>query len=824
MSTNSQDECRPASDIPARDIYSKISDLAEKMGASQVCKQAALNDAANFSSSGGVSASGYGMDAEGHYQVSGGASHSTMEQSGCGPIMLAAQKIISNTKQIQCILQRTTKKTNTNIVYVNSLSIRGPKISEAERMQINSNIEKLIAEYKRENPFSEYYQLYNIMIEKYNASVEKYNEKYPNSKREFLVPSIEDVRKAYNSGIEAIQNAFGYDLVWKNVSVNQTMTGSIQLIGQLSDEDKMQIESLSQDIAKTVAETDLKQKSGVGALTPSAKQALDSTIESNKNIQGTQIASKIAEINRQISGKNVTEIVASGRIYMENVRFDQNLAIDLMTQDILTSSIDAGMKAASMTLLSNETKQKMEQESQGVEAIIKAQGEANAAAIKAAQTQRSIYTVLGSLISLGFLGLILYFENQYAKQGRSIPLFSFLNIFKFIFIAGFVAGLSLLVYFLVYDKNPLQGKLINRPLSVYQSYWEALGCDKKLTEDDIKSWDHLTDMDVSTQMQFDYDSAKKNPNSIYGAKCFANINATTTTAAPTTTSIPTSTNPPSTTQTVARAPRTVYFDSGRGGEPIPLTNSEIKQYPGGAGGIIIRNGNILTSQKGNDYGGLLGGPGGQGYGSGGGSSVCCPSPDRTQKGCPIGANGSQGFVYILQDDKLFTSDGTYTIKCSENTCTFILMGGGACGGYCGAYTDDTKWSEVYRGGQCGQIIVLKFNRNLKDVTVTVKIGQGGYMSKISGGTDVSIKSYEGGNTSINFMYNNSPFEYKAYGAAPPNNNVRGVNVAPQYIPDAYGGFMNMDKTKYNTNCNGGMISKDIIDNLNSIDPEPYQGQ
>jgi len=546
MSQN-KDKCNPPTDIPPQDIYSKISDLAKSLGASEVCTKAALTDAANFASSGGVSAGGYGVNAEGHYQVSGGATHNTMEESGCGPIMVAAQKIISNSKQIQCIIQRATKESNTSVNLKNNLDISTTRLTPDE----TAAQERLVAIFKAENPEGAYVARYIDMVNAYNQTVQAYNNSNPKLKpNPLIIPSITDAQNAYNSSIKTITDSFNRDIYWENVNVRQINKGDILLIGQLSDNDKTTIAALASDISKTVSETDTQQKMGANALTPSAKSATDTTVSNNQLISGTQIAEKIAKINEQFQAENITTIAIPGKIVMKNVTFDQEIAISLATQAIVSSAIDAGIQSSTLTQSSSETKTKIKQESAGVDAIIKAQGEANAAAI-AAGNAANWSAIIGSIVGFaGFIILIIFDQKSsysYAQLGVAAPQFTYLNILKWVFLAIFLGFLGFAIYLgysYFYPPTKTEAEKLNslnRPISVYQNYWNALCmskkdssvkicCNKILTYDDVKYWDTLkSNLDVSIQMQNEFADANTDPKSISGMKCYDTKTTTTTT-------------------------------------------------------------------------------------------------------------------------------------------------------------------------------------------------------------------------------------------------------------------------------------------------------
>ena len=288
-------------------------------------------------------------------------------------------------------------------------------------------------------------------------------------------------------------------------------------------------------------------------------------------------------------------------------------------------------------------------------------------------------------------------------------------------------------------------------------------------------------------------------------------NIVTTTSVPTTTkNILTTTNPVFTTTSQPKVRKT-YFQAGKGGQPVRVFYDTYWQSPGGAGGILINNQGPV-SKSGVSYEYInSGGPGGIGYGSGGGASAYCPN-NYICGGDDTGS-GSPGFVYLVQDDILFTTDTLYTIQSNFLLYTFILMGGGACGTHSSPNT-----REYPIGGSCGQIVIKQIRGNFKGTQFDIKIGKGGIMKNLpdSEGLERWL-SFSGENTTVSFILNGNKNDYLAYGAEPPNNNIKGQNVLSQYTPLAVGGYYNSSDE---ISTPGGVIPQSVIDNMNSVNPNP----
>jgi hypothetical protein len=299
---------------------------------------------------------------------------------------------------------------------------------------------------------------------------------------------------------------------------------------------------------------------------------------------------------------------------------------------------------------------------------------------------------------------------------------------------------------------------------------------------------------------------------------------TTTTSRPITTTmqpVTTTTSRPVTTSIIIPTTTTLKvkttFQAGSGGKPLvfdPDASVDLSRFDemcGGAGGILINN-QGPTSEYGSNKDGTYGntnasdgGPGGNGYGSGGGASASCSY-------CVGHGSGSQGFVYLVQDDVLFTEDTEYIVQSNYLIYTFILMGGGGCGGYEGPI-DNTQI--FYNGGDCGQISIKQIKGKLQNTKITIKIGKGGYMEGNYTSGAPKWYAFPGGNSTVTFTFNGNIFNYIAYGANPANNGYGDLQI--NYTPLAKGGRFNFNTYMANS---GGSIPQSIIDNMNSLNPTP----
>lgn len=503
-----EDQCMQPQEINPADIFTKTSELADKIGANQVCKQAAVTDASNFSTSAGVSGSvsafGVGAEAEAHAQASSAFAHNSMEQSGCGTLVLSAQKILNNSKKIQCIMQKSSQSSEVDVGLNASIRIITTELTAQEQADKAAAIKN----FQDNNKLIDYIQMLKMTA---------------------LPGEIIDITEASNSfnshvkeELKAVGDAYSRKINMVGVNMNQTISGKIKVSQKLSSQDAAKIETLSKEIASTTAQAIIEQKAGLNALSPNIKQITDTTTETNENLSSTSINSKVQSTKTEIKMNASILITAPGSLDMHNVNFNQNIVADIIADSIVTSAVDAGIKSASEIISNSSIMNSLKAESKGVDDLVKAQGEANAAAINAAKIVQNgaSGSILGVIVLLAFFYI--------SKDNPALQMY--LNIIIGVFVFFIVAFIFLFGSKIAWQIRKYMGtetyedkeQTLKRPLKLYNNYWKTYGCTSELELSDILEWDQLGDIDLKNAMQYKYNLAiKDGASDIDINSCFA---------------------------------------------------------------------------------------------------------------------------------------------------------------------------------------------------------------------------------------------------------------------------------------------------------------
>lgn len=539
-----QKSCPNQQPVTPNEVKDTMSSILEKMGAGETCKQAAETYWAQYAASLSAKMDSPIVDGEFDAQTSGGAGANSMEQSGCGTFIATALRVANNSKILNCILQNAASKTEMTNIINQTITFQTLPLTKEE---VDSR-EKLVNSFKETNPLP---QMSDVI--KYVESVEKLNErriiwndKHPDHKLPLLdstntVEILKVAQDGWHNAIKAIENAFNRDMTIEGSQIEQKLNGYFKVIASISANDQMKIESILKDITKDVAETDLSQKTGANALAPNLKEVSNTDIEKNQEITGAQIANKIYEISNHFNLNQSINFISASKINFKNLKITQDIVIDLCTEALITSAIDAGVKTSADILSDTEKKTKIETESKGIDDIIKAQGEANAAAIKANKvSDNASYSGIAFIILIIVLiGVEIYIKKYNIKPGLVLNCIRYslvgMTLGSFILLIVFcVLGFTLIISKIgqFFGAKPSDSELesnFNRSMELYNIYWSAYKCDKKLTVQDIVllGWDNLNDDNLKIAM--DKQATKRNEGDIISlSRCYDVQSSTTT--------------------------------------------------------------------------------------------------------------------------------------------------------------------------------------------------------------------------------------------------------------------------------------------------------
>lgn len=477
------DSCEKPNELAVADIFQNTKDLLDKMGADEKCKKAADTWGKNASTSGNFYARGsvgWGAaegEAGGGFQDSSQSFANAMSEEGCGTFAITAIKQATNIKKVQCAIQKAENQSKVGVNASNTITFRTADLTYEEARLKQKLLSDMTDKYSKNIPRPEFKD-YSEMISNKVLTIEQ--------ARETLLADQKQWDDSRESLIKNINNAYSRNINFKNGNITQKIDGKINIISSLSAVESQSIESSLKDISKTTAEQELNQKLGLNSGTPNSKTMTDINIQKNENLSSSAINAKIQSIQQTIELSNNLLVDIAGNINFENVNIDQDILLDVTAESLIASAITAGIKSATEMLSDTSTVQKLKTESKGLDDLVKAQGEANAAAINAGKVgPLGMPTFnIGGVVILGILGVLYMLLNNPIIKYTIIAVICIIiiiilaNLGKFLFKIREFFGIET-----IEDKM----MKMKRSVDYYNKIWTSFGCTNKLTYDDIMS-------------------------------------------------------------------------------------------------------------------------------------------------------------------------------------------------------------------------------------------------------------------------------------------------------------------------------------------------
>jgi hypothetical protein len=487
-----EDKCEKPDELTTADIFKNTQDLMKSMGADEKCVKAAqtwgsqASKSANFYARGSAEA-GWGaakVEAEtgGGFQDSSQSFGNTMSESGCGTYVVNATKQSTNIKKIQCTIQKAQNTSEVGVSGTNTITFRTTALTPQEVGEKAKLLSDVNQNYVANIPRPKMDDYSALLLAKAIT---------PQEAKEMLAEDQKQWANSRDSLINNITKSYSRDINFKNGSITQSIQGKIKILNSLSAQESQTIENAMKDISKAVAEQQLEQTAGLNASTPNSKSTVDVNIQKNENLSSTAINSKIQSIKQNIAMSNNLTVDIAGNINFDNVNINQSIILDVVAESLIASAISAGVKAATEIVTDTSTMNKMKTESKGVEDLVKAQGEANAAAINAGK----VGPLGPGQYSTGFSSIIGVLAILYIIQQN--PIIKYVLV-GFIILFGLIIILNLNT--LVYKAGTFMGIELNSPnfismkmkemkrsLAYYNKIWKSFGCTRELEYDDIMS-------------------------------------------------------------------------------------------------------------------------------------------------------------------------------------------------------------------------------------------------------------------------------------------------------------------------------------------------
>lgn len=357
--------CASVPEPTVNDMFESAGTLSDKLGASEKCKRYTEKGNYHQSAEGGASGGLFGgslFGAAASFKQQVTVDMNRASQEGCGTMLITAGNILQTSQQLQCVINNSMTSATSLANMSNVVTIVGQPLTPSQ----DANLAALLVQQ-------------NATMAETNARASK----------DWLAlvtanPPVSDsvlarTQAITNNEITLMKATFADQLALytRNISLSEVKvlqegTVSIKTECKLSSEDVTKIEALSQKIAKDVAEQGVAQTLGVNAQDPSIKEAVSNNKQIADNLSAEKINTLVSQAQNSLSVSNSLTITTAGNINLNDVTFDQDIVVSMITSAIMGSAISTGLKAASEITTDNQTVQAIASTVKGLEDYLEA--------------------------------------------------------------------------------------------------------------------------------------------------------------------------------------------------------------------------------------------------------------------------------------------------------------------------------------------------------------------------------------------------------------------------------------------------------------------
>lgn len=350
--------CKDSTPQPStpKQVQKNVAALQKAMGMSEKCKKMQSKSMRNESASGGFSA-GFAMvgfggvgggSASGSWQSSAAQLDTAARQEGCANMNMDTKNIMDCVRRMNCSITQNSAETDMVLDASASVKVVIEPIEGAWE-KLLENQTKLVDQATKVAKFPPVLELIEKQLEMVGREILEFGE----------IKMEETVVKA------------------KAGSKLRAVSQNVANVANKIEDDYKQV-------AKTVAENAIQQKSGPNAVGEQVKSLIDTTITKQSDTINSEIVQSISSTKVSVTQDGSIEIRAPNRIDLSGVTLDANVEVDLATSAVTSSSIELGKRIAAELMSEAASKAELIQESEGepLADLVKAMNEGNAAAIK----------------------------------------------------------------------------------------------------------------------------------------------------------------------------------------------------------------------------------------------------------------------------------------------------------------------------------------------------------------------------------------------------------------------------------------------------------
>ena len=369
----------------------KASAEHSEMSASSASKSAASSQSASgYDTSTGASMSQ--SSNTGSTQSSSASQDASSLQKGCGSIMITAANMAQKSMAMQCVLNSIASEGAMTVGMQATIIVKTLPLSDAE-IKSKADMQAQYAMMTNKNAVTVQALTMALLAQPIPTppptmtspvDIDNFNKNAAAmfaSKIDAVTSFYAKQEKAFS---DSLNNLYDRSITMKQTQMINKTTSSVKYVQSITTSAKSDLATLAASAQKDAVAQKMANDLGVSAQDPNIKSMSQTACETNSSTSSSNMTNLLNKMKMDVSAGNTINITSAGRILLENVVLNNEVALDLAVQSIMNQANDNAMHSAAQALTETSNSNEVANKVAGLDATQKAMGDANAAAINAA--------------------------------------------------------------------------------------------------------------------------------------------------------------------------------------------------------------------------------------------------------------------------------------------------------------------------------------------------------------------------------------------------------------------------------------------------------
>jgi hypothetical protein len=322
--STSPSECPQYSSADTARLRQDAESIATAMGMDETCKQVMSNSfenqATSTSASMSIDAFIASAQASASFATGSASGESSAFQQGCERAVANVFDQQTSIANLNCIIARNTQQVHVNFTANSSITIDATCPLTPELAALRQTRER-----------------------QYTATQQLIFREMGRARGDAVV--IAALERAQQNHARAYIETSGSARL-RNSNLTTSITSLMRVNNTLSETDAAEIETNLQSIASAVAENEVRNQLGVGAVTPSARELTSSTVTSEAMTSNASINETMSSTNANMDVSGSITISSCNGVLVDGSTMDSNIEVSMVVEQLANIARERGMNTA----------------------------------------------------------------------------------------------------------------------------------------------------------------------------------------------------------------------------------------------------------------------------------------------------------------------------------------------------------------------------------------------------------------------------------------------------------------------------------------------